>query len=81
MKSVNVHARLPLGGLAVLLALTLANPLHAATLPDGFHEQLIAVGITGATAMEIAPDGGSSSANRPAPSASSRMIGCCRRRS
>jgi uncharacterized repeat protein (TIGR03806 family) len=33
------------------------RPLHLADLPDGFSEKVVATGITGATAMAIAPDG------------------------
>jgi uncharacterized repeat protein (TIGR03806 family) len=41
----------------VLLVVALAQAAHAAKLPDGFAESVVADKITGATAMEIAPDG------------------------
>jgi uncharacterized repeat protein (TIGR03806 family) len=49
--------------LAVALVVLLGHPiihgnsLPAATLPEGFFEERLVTGITGATAMEIAPDG------------------------
>jgi uncharacterized repeat protein (TIGR03806 family) len=46
-----------LGTIAVLCVPALDGVSHAATLPPGFVEERLAQGLTGATAMEIAPDG------------------------
>jgi uncharacterized repeat protein (TIGR03806 family) len=47
-----------LGTLAGMVLLALfAGGAAAGTLPDGFEESEIAAGFTGATAMEVAPDG------------------------
>src|SRR5438128_2176527 len=51
-----LRRRLPAGA-AVLLFLVLSVPADAASLPEGFSETQIARGLTGATAMDIAPDG------------------------
>ncbi|HEV3261696.1 MAG TPA: PQQ-dependent sugar dehydrogenase, partial [Gemmataceae bacterium] len=42
---------------AGLLLLVLSGPAGAANLPEGFSETPVARGFTGATAMDIAPDG------------------------
>src|SRR5690349_3601731 len=39
------------------VALAVAGPARAAKLPDGFAETLVADKLTGATAMDVAPDG------------------------
>jgi uncharacterized repeat protein (TIGR03806 family) len=46
-----------LGAGAALFLPALYSLLHAAALPPGFAEQRVAAGFTGATAMDIAPDG------------------------
>src|SRR5262245_47772364 len=43
--------------LAGLLAILPRAPIHAATLPDGYAEVVHASGISGAVAMDFAPDG------------------------
>jgi glucose/arabinose dehydrogenase len=43
--------------LAVALALLVASNVSAATLPPGFSETQVAMGLTSATSMDIAPDG------------------------
>ncbi|CAN5637024.1 hypothetical protein BH20VER1_BH20VER1_02810 [soil metagenome] len=43
--------------LLLFLGAFLHFPLHGATLPSGFSEQLVASGLTSPTAMEVAPDG------------------------
>ncbi|MBA2432756.1 MAG: PQQ-dependent sugar dehydrogenase [Chthoniobacterales bacterium] len=43
--------------LLLLAGLSLSLPLHGATLPSGFTEQLVASGLSSPTAMAIAPDG------------------------
>jgi uncharacterized repeat protein (TIGR03806 family) len=45
------------GLMSLLAAVTCAHRLSAAIPPDGFFEKVLARGINGATAMEIAPDG------------------------
>jgi uncharacterized repeat protein (TIGR03806 family) len=43
--------------LGMLIATALGAPLSAASFPDGFEERTVVAGLTGATAMEVAPDG------------------------
>lgn len=44
-------------GLLLALYALLGAPVHAATLPSGFTEALVASGISNPTAMQFAPDG------------------------
>src|SRR5436190_4530580 len=41
----------------ITISALLAVPIHAATLPTGFSETLVASGLSNATAMQFAPDG------------------------
>ncbi len=43
--------------LPLALLLISAAPLHADALPEGFSQSAVVSGLTGATAMEVAPDG------------------------
>src|SRR5262249_27771318 len=47
----------PRGGPPPGRDLAAPQPLAPADLPDGFSEQVVATGLTGATAMAVAPDG------------------------
>ena len=51
------HGKKSAASLTTFLAVLLAASVNAATLPDGYAEVVYAHGISGATAMEFAPDG------------------------